>query len=140
MRYYINTNSNVMGGEMVDQDITRIIELIDKKIRALTVTKQTLIDEFGNGQSTSLPLPFKTPVRLPKLIRTTPTEATRKDSIEKMLREHGPMTRKEIMDSSGFPQGTVAYVLNDSNRFISKDGKWYVKKEQEAKGAEAQES
>lgn len=99
---------------MMDQDISKIIELIEKKIKALTVTRQTLIDEFGNGRTELIPS------------LSGKKELTRKDAIEKLVREQGPMSRKEIVHKTGFPDGTVAFVLNDKKRFVSKDGKWHI--------------
>lgn len=109
----------------MDQDITKIIELIDKKIKALTVTRQTLIDEFGNGRLESFPqLPL-----MQHRHRETNKKQSRKDTVEKLIREQGPMSRKEIVEKSGVPKGTVAYVLNDRNRFVSKGNKWHIKEE-----------
>lgn len=111
----------------MDQDISKIVELIDKKIKALTVTRQTLIAEFGNGKSEPTPSLFKQ-VNMEHLEQEV-KKVTRKDAVEKLIREYGPMSRKEIVKKSGFPIGTIAFVLNDENRFISKDGKWHVVKE-----------
>jgi hypothetical protein len=103
---------------MMDQDISKIIELIDKKIKALTLTKQTLINEFGNGG------------RYESFIHNehkgTNKKSSRKDTVEKLLREQGSMSRKEIIEKTGFPTGTIAFVLNDKERFVSKNGKWHV--------------
>jgi hypothetical protein len=118
----------IKGGKMMNQEISRIIEMIDRKIRALTQARQTLIDEFGDGKTELLP-----PLR-----RTTPSLAdvrqqmTRKDAVIKLLRDEGPLSRKEIIDKTGFPEGTIAYVLNDKDVFISMEDKWHLVEETKA--------
>lgn len=106
----------------MDSDISKIIELIDKKIKALSITKQTLIDEFGNGKpEVSRPFPRAT------LADIDVHQLSRKDAVAKLIREQGPQSRREIIEKTGFPEGTVAYVLNDKNRFVStQDDKWDI--------------
>lgn len=116
------TNFKRKGNDM-DQDISKIIELIEKKIKALTVTRQTLIDEFGNGRTEPMPS-LSGKVSMANLAQVK--ELTRKDAVEKLILEQGPMSRKDIVHKTGFPDGTVAFVLNDKKRFISKDGKWHI--------------
>jgi len=50
---------------------------------------------------------------------------TRKDALAEFLREHGPSTRAEILHGLAIPPGSIAYVLNDKNRFVLVDGKWH---------------
>jgi hypothetical protein len=110
----------------MDQDVSKIVELIDRKIKALTVTRQTLIDEFGNGGKAKPGL-------------TMAKEAlSRKDTVEQLLLQHGPMTRKEIMECApDIPEGSISFVLSDKKRFVPKDGKWdVVKKERESNGSD----
>jgi hypothetical protein len=113
----------------MDQDIAKIVELIDKKIKALTVTRQTLIAEFGNGKAETTPPLFKQmdKARFEETVR----KVTRKQSVEKLLREQGPMARKDIIAKTGFSAGTVAFVLNDKTTFVSKNEKWHLIEENE---------
>ena len=50
---------------------------------------------------------------------------TRKDALAEFLREHGPSTRAEILRGLAIPPGSIAYVLNDRNRFVLVEGKWH---------------
>jgi len=50
---------------------------------------------------------------------------TRKDALAEFLRDHGPSTRAEILHGLAIPPGSIAYVLNDRNRFVLVDGKWH---------------
>jgi hypothetical protein len=50
---------------------------------------------------------------------------TRKDALAEFLREHGPSTRAEILHGLAIPAGSIAYVLNDRNRFVLAEGKWH---------------
>ncbi|HEY8749988.1 MAG TPA: hypothetical protein VIM11_18535 [Tepidisphaeraceae bacterium] len=55
---------------------------------------------------------------------------TRLDQLKKYLLAHGPMYRKDVMDKSGIPVGTVAYLLKSQNGFVADpDGRWTVKTE-----------
>lgn len=98
---------------MGDIEIKKIIVRIDQKIKSLENAKEVLIKEFGLEEE-------KQTILLP------PKSDTRKDTIEKLLREHGPLPRKQILEMTGIPIGTLAYVLNDKKSFYNKDGKWGV--------------
>ncbi|HEV2382987.1 MAG TPA: hypothetical protein VG206_24740 [Terriglobia bacterium] len=50
---------------------------------------------------------------------------TRKDALAEFLREHGPSARAEILHGLAIPPGSIAYVLNDKNRFVLVEGKWH---------------
>ena len=104
----------------MDADILKVIELIDKKIKVLTVTKQTLINEFGNGKAEVVPF-----VKVDIDTLRDAVRVTRKDAVKKLIQEQGPQSRREIIEKTGFPDGTVAYVLNDKKRFFSTtNDKW----------------
>ena len=49
--------------------------------------------------------------------------------MRELLLANGPMERKAIREKSGLPEGTVAYLLNDSNFKHQPDGRWYVHEE-----------
>ena len=53
---------------------------------------------------------------------------TRLDQLKKYLLAHGPMYRKDVMDKSGIPVGTVAYLLKSQNGFVA-DPDWAVDRE-----------
>jgi len=94
---------------MEDIEIKKIILRIDQKIKSLETAKQVLIQEFAGERAIVSPS-FKA--------------ETRKGAVVKLIQEHGPLLRKEIIEMTGFPLGTLAYVLNDKNLFCNKDGKW----------------
>ncbi len=68
------------------------------------------------------------PPPLPPISGFFPTK--RKDVAVQLLKEHGPLTRREIIQKTGFPEGTISFVLNDKKRFYSKDDKWYLVEEE----------
>lgn len=52
---------------------------------------------------------------------------SKKDQIIKLLKEHGPLSRKQIAEMTGFKHGTLAFTLSgDKNTFVSKDGLWHL--------------
>jgi hypothetical protein len=56
-------------------------------------------------------------------------QKTRLTVLRDLLRTNGPMHRNEIREKSGFPEGTVAYLLNEKNFKHESDGRWAVKDE-----------
>jgi sulfite reductase alpha subunit-like flavoprotein len=110
---------------MANQEIEKIIEMIDKKIRSLNQAKQILIAEFGLGKAETIPgiSMLKTHVVV--------KNPTRKDIVSNLIKEQGPLSRKEILEKTGLPKGTIAFVLNDKKRFYSKDVKWHLVEEKE---------
>jgi len=102
----------------MDDDIQRAIERIDEKIRELQEAKQTLVQTFGATRRRVSLLP---PPQMPDSIR-----ATRKEAIKKALLMAGPQSKAEIIKATGFPEGTVSYVLNDKDVFKNLDGKWHL--------------
>jgi hypothetical protein len=107
---------------MEDQELDQIIRKIDEKIRALQTARKVLLEEFGKGQRAAS-LSFV--VHEGELER--PKHETRKDTIIRILREHGPLKVIEIKEKTGFSRGTIGWVLNDKETFKSLGGgKWDV--------------
>jgi hypothetical protein len=105
-----------------DPEVQAIISLIDKKIAKLQQTKELLLSEFGNNGTRQRSQPAVGPSR-------EQLTGTRKQQVAEFLRQHGPTPRREIVERTGIPIGTIAYVLNDSETFRQSHGKWDVKKE-----------
>lgn len=119
---------------MMPLEILKAIELIDSKIAGLNRVRQTLLEEFGeksvqvDNQLQSPLFPERKFTRLAPI----PAHPTRRDAVIKLLQNEGSLSRSEIIDKSGIPKGTVATILNDKERFISKDHKWrYIGGEKE---------
>jgi hypothetical protein len=52
-------------------------------------------------------------------------KSTRKDEVAKFIRDRGGCAkRSDIIAGTGIPKGTIAYVLNDKNRFVRHKGLW----------------
>jgi hypothetical protein len=49
---------------------------------------------------------------------------TRKEQVIDFLQSHGPAAPREIMASTGVPQGTLSWVLSDRKIFVNQNGKW----------------
>lgn len=104
---------------MKDQDLNQIIRKIDEKIRMLQNAKKVLIEEFGKGmeQEFTRPIPYRQDV--------SRRRETRKNTIIRILREHGPMKVVEMIEKTGLSRGTIGWVLNDKKTFMSLgDGRW----------------
>ena len=118
---------------MMPLEILKAIELIDNKISGLQRAKQTLLEEFGEKPvqvDNQLQPPLFPPSKFTRMAPIS-TGITRRDEIITLLQMEGPLSRSEILDKSGIPKGTVATILNDKNRFASKEGKWYYVGEKE---------
>lgn len=107
------------GDILMTQDINTIVEAIDKKIKSLMQAKKVLLEEFGNGTAQAT-------LKLPNFEAEKKTE-TRKESMIKILKENGPLARKEIAEITGFPKGTIAFTLSHNKEFESRNGKWHLK-------------
>lgn len=59
---------------------------------------------------------------------TLPEKATRKGQMINLLREKGPLSRKEILASlPGVPLGTISYILQNPEFERGDDRKWRLK-------------
>jgi hypothetical protein len=54
---------------------------------------------------------------------------TRLEGIRELLRKNGPMHRKEIREKTGFPEGTIAFLLKEKNFKHESDGRWSLRDE-----------
>src|SRR5262245_45918115 len=125
----------------IDPEIQAAIQAIDRKIAKLQSAKDLLISEFANAPTETdggPPRPSSMSGGPPEpsfrnvFIRPEPP-STRKDQITNFLKENGPSTRREIVSKTGIPEGTVSYVLNDSDTFrhLDKLGKWELVEEKD---------
>lgn len=54
--------------------------------------------------------------------------ASRKMQMHEWLKEHGPTTRKGVVDGTGIPDGTVgSYLSTEHDLFEKRDGHWYAR-------------
>ena len=114
---------------VTDDEISKaMIERIDKKIKALTQAKQAILDAFSNKNETTSPMLFND-ANVSSGVIVTRKNPTRKDTVAALIQREGGLSRKDIIEKSGLPKGTIAFVLNDKNIFMSKDDKWYLKED-----------
>ena len=104
-------------------DIEKAIGLIDRKIAGLQRVRQTLLDEFGDK---NIPTDNKMPFPSSLAKKTKKTKKTRRLDVIKLLQEEGPLARPEILRKTGFPVGTISFILNDKTTFENKNGKWQL--------------
>ena len=105
-------------------DIEKAIQLIDTKIAELQNAKRTLLEAFGRNINLG---PTTTSVQTRTMdANLTVLRSPRKATLIKLLKEQGPLSRSEIIKKSDIPKGTIAYLLNDKETFVSQDGKWSV--------------
>jgi len=119
-------------------EVQKTLNAIDRKIRALEETKARLVETFGdsfsvqtqsnhNGNNgvTPPPRPIEAAVTLPS---GSPVMLSSAERLLQFMRNHGPATRKEIIERSGVPDGSISYLLrNNPTRYRQRDDqKWEV--------------
>jgi hypothetical protein len=106
---------------MVDPDIQKAIEIIDKKIQSLQAARNQLAQAFG---ITDVPQPSQMQMKLVPP-NAAPQQLPRKEALAAFLIQNGPMSRSDIVVRSGIPEGTVSYCLNDKRFFEqNEEGLW----------------
>lgn len=116
---------------MANIDVNDALRQIDKKIIELEKqlieyknTRKVVAAEFGGVNS---------PPPSPSLFsETTPQDKslTRKQQLIKLLRNEGPLSRKEIRAKTSIPGGTMAYLFSkNKDIFKSFKGKWSLVKD-----------
>ena len=63
----------------------------------------------------------------------------RREMLIKFLKEDGSASRHDIIEKTGIPVGTVAYLLNDKTTFINEDGLWHLVKRERIDDAPPQD-
>jgi hypothetical protein len=106
----------------MEEDVERTIERINERIKELEDTKKVLMQTFGIKPPSAL----KRRERFFSDIPTPPARRiNRRDEIKELLIARGPMAKADILkERPDIPEGTVSYVLNDSETFRNVDGKW----------------
>ena len=117
-------------------EVQKTINAIDRKIRALEDTKRRLYETFddpmpprvspninGNNRLTPPPKPSDTSITPSSQVATVLPSA---DRLFLFLRNNGPATRKEILDKSGVPDGSLSYLLKNGKFRQREDQKWEV--------------
>lgn len=107
----------------MQNEIVQAIALLDQKIESLKTLRNQLASEFGQAHSSAA---------------NGHNRISRKDQVKNFIKEHGPSTRAEIIQGTGIPVGTVAYVLNDEERFVARRGKWCIVGERDSTKASAE--
>jgi hypothetical protein len=106
----------------MEEDVERTIERINERIKELEDTKRVLMQTFGIKTSGVVRRRF---AMTHPIIPSPPSPPSgRKGAIQELLRQRGPMSKTDILEQTGFPEGTVSYVLNDKEIFQNIDGKW----------------
>ena len=55
---------------------------------------------------------------------------SKKGAVIQLLKQHGPLSRKQIAAMTGFKSGTLAFTLSgDKKTFFNKDGLWHLREE-----------
>ena len=108
----------------IPSEVRKTIHAIDRKIRDLEDTKQRLLETFGG----SLPAAKSNGSRPQTVPSTAETNSTipmsSKERLDKYLRENGPVTRKEIVEKSGVPDGSISYLLKNGKFRQRDDERW----------------
>ena len=69
----------------------------------------------------------KPAVALPISVRPAASPPTRLEGLRAFLKTHGPSTRREIIEKTQYPIGTIAGLLKESNGFHrDAEGRWSV--------------
>jgi len=115
----------------MQSDIGRIIAMIDQRIETLQDLRASFIREFGGEEETHAAEAATGSIqrfpRLPPAQTSGNGNQSRKDEVASFLGIHGPQTRAQMLAQMTIPKGTLAYVLNDKERFRRRrDGTWAV--------------
>src|SRR6266852_9438249 len=104
-------------------EVAKTIQGIDKKIKALEDVKRSLLETFGepvptNTQPISNGNKGVTPVHRVESPQVTlpsqgPATLSSSERLIMFLRANGPATRKEIIERSGVPDGSISYLLKN---------------------------
>jgi len=116
----------------VDPDIQKAIEVIDQKIMSLQQARNQLAQAFGIEQSAQVKngtssIVFPTPIPAPPAQPQNGADLSkpRKVALAEFLIKNGPMSRVDIVDKAGLPEGTISYCLNDKRFFHQlENGDW----------------
>ena len=110
------------------------IEFVDQKIEAMTRNIDELrkmrevvaeVCQVSNGSKIAVEKVIGYQVTTKAAEQKEPT---RKQQVAGVLKEKGPLERKDILAAIPIPIGTLAYVLNDKKLFKQlKDGRWDLK-------------
>jgi hypothetical protein len=116
----------------MDTATHEMLETIRKRIAALQQMERLIIAEFAdspNGTSNAAVVRRRRTRR--RTAEPSPADTSgisRKLQIHTWLKTNGPAFRSEIIDGTGFPQGTVgSYLSQCPELFESRDGKWAAK-------------
>lgn len=104
--------------------LRKTIQAIDRKIQALEDMKKSLLETFGSPAPTAKtngnkPIPATTVGGT-----NSRTKTTSGMKLEKFIKENGPVTRKQIVQQSGVPDGSISYLLKHGNFRQREDEKW----------------
>lgn len=109
----------------MDSQMSAAVEIIDQRIAKLKQIKVMLLQEFGSGEAVEAPKQPEPDQQPPKQAKTYGDRPARKEQVIAAFREHGPMHRREIIENTGIPMGTVSYLMNDKDTFVKmEDGRW----------------
>jgi hypothetical protein len=119
----------------MDSSTLQTLETIRKRIANLQQVERTIVTEFSDSPNGTSNGTGDAPVRRRRARKRTaaphPTATSgisRKAQIHNWLKAHGPAYRSEVIEGTGFPQGTVgSYLSQCPDLFESRDGKWVAK-------------
>jgi hypothetical protein len=122
-------------------DVRKTVERIDKdldrcrtEIVALERLRRDLVNHFREPKLVHVvPLNGDQPIAIggPEL-QLAPT---RKQALIRFLKEHGARTRKELVEQTGLPRGTIDYLLMEKDIFGKRaDGRWEVREQNKISG------
>jgi hypothetical protein len=130
----------------MEADILQAIRIIDDKIASLQEARDRLASAFGvngvsNAEALYAPKPSvsrttrssegtistSTPISVPPAQNGTHAPRGRKEELAEFLLAKGPMSRVDIVEKAGLPEGTVSYCLGDKRFFEQlKNGDWDI--------------
>lgn len=111
-------------------EVRKTIQALNKKIQALEETKRRLLETFGEPLSAHVPektngnRPANPTAPVP--VGQPPIMLSSSEKLVMFLRNHGPATRKEIIERSGVPDGSISYLLKNGKFRQREDEKWEV--------------
>jgi hypothetical protein len=113
----------------LNQEIRAAIHHIDQRVAKLLKLKEMLLEEFSVEAEPIHSSSAATCRRGPKKSASPKAKKTRRQDLVNFLKLNGPSRRREMLEKTGVPKGTIAYLLADKKTFIRlEDGRWDVRK------------
>lgn len=117
---------------MTDTKIGDVISMLDEKIKELQIARKILIEQFPKDMTEHIEHPSLFAESIPKKGKRRRIIGTSKrGTVAKLIKEHGPLKATEIQEKTGYSRGTIGWILSgNKDTFVPiGEGKWDLTEE-----------